>query len=659
MTQQIPLSLTQVQRYCVVHIPDWPTASLGLAVPPDACAVTAHRGRVVHRTLRAQRAGIRSGMRVASAQLLAGELLVLPADESAESARFEAVLRAVETQVAQARMVTPGVAWCFVRGPARWHGSEEAAAEAIIDAISGELGLESTVGIASGTLTALVAAQRGDIVPEGQEASYLSTYSLDAVIDLVPQGRQRYGGLVAQMLLLGIATCADAASCDERAFYARFGQPFRELHALACGGDVFFSDGRRYIDELHASYTCEEPERFVERLMIPLARVAGDMARKLELQGVSAGALVTRVCVESGREYERRWGCVDAGGNDVMVQRLLWHIQGLMSRPSEDDDAPDSGIVSLHLCATDLSEIRSDSPLWGVAKRSHERERAIEHVHSLLGQGGVLQIQQRGAFDPRRRVATRPWGSPLLEVPPVEGAWEGKVSDPPQILCVPPTPVLMFVAAMPLPARSGPDKEEKSPPTGGAQIIPFPRPEHAAPSREAENPSGSSQAEAGEVVPAMKYASHPASIPTNLPARLSVRIPRASEERGADAAEGEALIVDQRGTLNSTTAVLIVQEPPNVDALKQWSVGSRIPVHLYDPVWTVRGRWWDKTPNTGEGARSYVRGHTRDGYELLFVYHNQQWSVEGIYDRPRHNSTQTGTQPRATPEHRQKEDDVS
>lgn len=668
MKSYAPVNVDQPQRYMVVMIPDWAMASLGMAVPPGALAVTAHRGRVVDATLYARRAGVRVGMRVKSAQLLVPHLVILSADPQAEATRFEAVLRALETQVAQARMVVPGVAWTLARGPARWHGSEELAAEALIDAVSEYVGVESRVGIATGTASALLAAQRGEIIPDGEQASYLSDVPVAQMVSLIPQGRARYGELVTQLELLGVATCGNLLACDDRAYYARFGRVFGELHALACGGDVFFPDGQRYLDELNVTYECDEPEIYVERLMIPMTRLAQQMTRKLELQGVSAGAMLTRLKTYSGQEYERRWGQVDATGGDAIVQRILWHIQSLMSHAARsnahigaernhatgrihagdtggdtgvgvggvggigggaggtggdigraggtgggiggcaggetmrgrwgdyrnviasgaddvggEEDLGVDGVSSIEVCVSDLCDTTVDSPLWGVTKRRVERERSIEHVTLLLGENAVLFPSIQGAFDPRHRVVLRPWGAPLAEVAPQGGEWEGKVDDPPEIICIPPTPVCLYEAPAPVACPTG-----RQHGYSGATIIAFP----------GMDPAGQ----------------HAQEHPPNT-GKVSVRI-------------------DAWGMLSCYHALMVLNDQPAPSQLRHWSQGQRIHVTLRDPVWTVRGRWWEKPQSDDAHApRSYVRACTHDGVELLLVCRGKEWCIEGMYDR--------------------------
>lgn len=566
------------RRYIVLRVPDWALVSLGQLVPPGTCAVTVSHGRVVEMTLKARQAGIHVGMRVSSAQLLVRELVILPTDVPGEAQRFTAVLEAMETQVAYARSVSPGVAWTFARGPAAWHGSEELAAEALVDAVAVQLGVESNVGIATGTLAALWAAAQGHCVPDGDERSYVEPVVLEDAIAVLPGGETRYGALVRQLSLLGVRTCRDVCSCDRDAFFARFGRCFDELYVLCSGGDLFFPDGQREIEQLQAEYHCEGHEASVERLMIPLTRLAGELSHRLAVQAVNAGSLVTRFVLENGKEFERRWGAIDAQGHDAIAQRLLWHLQGIISQKDAGKTDIDSGIECIAVIACDLSEVLADTPLWGGVKNDEARRRAIERVHSLLGDQSVLRVQERGGFDPRHRMVLRPWGEELKVFPPVCGGWEGQVSDPPQVICVPPVGVTL---------RSVEESEsnevvEEDENHSGATIIPFP----------------------GMCVTG-----------------------------GNTRAEQESLYVDRYGQISSYRAQMILLDAPDLTFPLPWKKHHSVEVTLRDPIWSVRGRWWENTARVENRARSYVRARTEGGAELLLMYCHKEWVIEGVYDR--------------------------
>lgn len=81
-------------------------------------------------------------MSIREATYLCPDLLCLPRDPDREARAFSAVIDAFDSVAAGVECVRPGLARCRVRGPARWHGSEEAAASALVSAIEEAVGVE-------------------------------------------------------------------------------------------------------------------------------------------------------------------------------------------------------------------------------------------------------------------------------------------------------------------------------------------------------------------------------------------------------------------------------------------------------------------------------------------------------------------------------------
>src|SRR5947208_2417706 len=74
-------------------------------------------------------------------------------------------------------VLRPGLLVLSVRGAARYFGSEEDAAERLVDAVAAA-GAECQVGIADQLATAVFAARAGRIVEPGKDALFLSALSI-------------------------------------------------------------------------------------------------------------------------------------------------------------------------------------------------------------------------------------------------------------------------------------------------------------------------------------------------------------------------------------------------------------------------------------------------------------------------------------------------
>ena len=116
----------------VVWVPDWPVHCLVVDLPLGGAGAVVHSERVEVTSDAARRAGVRSGMSIREATYVCPDLVCLPRDPDREARAFGAVVDAFDSVAAGVECVRPGVARCRARGPARWHGSEEPAALALV-----------------------------------------------------------------------------------------------------------------------------------------------------------------------------------------------------------------------------------------------------------------------------------------------------------------------------------------------------------------------------------------------------------------------------------------------------------------------------------------------------------------------------------------------
>lgn len=437
------------QRYVMVRVPDWQTVSLELAVPPGASAAVVSGGRIRHASLRARSDGVEVGMKVSTAQVLSPHMILMPEDIHSDAQRFNMVMCAVHTQIARVYGLYPGMAWALVDGGVRWHGSESAVAEAIIDAVNEHVGLECQVGIATGVLAAVVAAYRGDIVAADNSAQYVAALPLSWVISCVPEWESALGELVGELELLGISRCADLNAERGKYYRAHFGAAFDYLMNLVSGGDVFLPmlDHREY--DIRAHYDCEDAQISSDFLMIPMRHLAFEVSQKMLHARLRARSMLTVIGTADGEQHRREWGEIPPDKPDVVARRLRWHMNSLVSgvTHTEGEDSPIGGGVSfLEVRIRECEPADPDTPLWGGYRESEAVPHCVERLHSFLGEGSVFAVYPRGSYDPRSRVDTVQWRQEKLTVPTSEKERVGAVSELPEILCTPPMPVGLRVA---------------------------------------------------------------------------------------------------------------------------------------------------------------------------------------------------------------------
>ncbi len=135
------------------------------------------------------------------------------------------MIAAVDDLVPRAEVPRPGLLVLPVRGAARYFGSEEQAAERLIDAVavSSVAGAERQVGIADQLPTAVLAARVGRIVPPGGDAKFLSVLSIRQLAtetSLSGPGREELKDLLWR---LGIRTLRQFAALPSTDVASRFG----------------------------------------------------------------------------------------------------------------------------------------------------------------------------------------------------------------------------------------------------------------------------------------------------------------------------------------------------------------------------------------------------------------------------------------------------
>ena len=173
------MSSRTASRVLAVWCMDWPAvAALAAAgLPHTAPVAVTLANRVIACSASARAAGVRRGLRRRESQARCPELHVVTADPARDARHFEVVTAAVDELVPRAEVLRPGLLVLSVRGAARYFGSEEAAAERLVDAVAAA-GAECQVGVADQLATAVFAARAGRIVEPGQDSVFLSALSI-------------------------------------------------------------------------------------------------------------------------------------------------------------------------------------------------------------------------------------------------------------------------------------------------------------------------------------------------------------------------------------------------------------------------------------------------------------------------------------------------
>ncbi|WP_425953917.1 DNA polymerase Y family protein [Xylanimonas sp. McL0601] len=433
---------TRPVRTAVLWVPDWPVVAAMAVAGVDAhvpAAVLTHQG-VVAASAVARSAGVRRGMRRRVAQERCPELVLLAADDARDVREFEPVVVAAETVVAGVEVARPGLLLLPADGPARYHGTEEELARALVEAAS-SAGFEPQVGVADGILAAVLAARADDVVPPGGSRAFLAPRPAGDLVHAVtdPGGVAAVRAAVDLWWRLGVRSLGDLAALPPESVSGRFGDLGAWAQRLARGEDLRPPARRRPEEDLAVGADLDPPALRVDVATFAARRLAEELYELLSRRGLACGRLRITARTEES-ELERVWRTDDAatGGLSAarITDRVRWQLEGWLTassaRRGRDGDAAPAPIVHLALAAEEVTPAGTHQPgLWGADAGGDVRaRRALGRVQGLLGGDAVLTVAVQGGRDPRDRVHLVPFGE---QAPPARDAalpWPGALPSP-------------------------------------------------------------------------------------------------------------------------------------------------------------------------------------------------------------------------------------
>jgi protein ImuB len=420
-------------RTLLVWCPDWPVIAAGTVpgVSPHTPVAVLHANQVVACSPSARAEGVRAGLRRREAQSRCPELTVVPADPARDACAFEPVVAAVEQVAAGVEVLRPGACALAVRGPTRYYGGEEPAAERIVEQVAQECAVHAQVGIADGVFAADQASRTGRIVPPGHSPRFLGGMDIGVLETDQPGAASTRVDLTSLLRRLGIRTLGGFAALPAGDVLARFGFDAALAHRLAAGADDRPLMVRRLPPDLAVAEDFDEP---LDRVDVA-AFAARALAERLHDTLIRHGLACTRLGIEAvtahGQELHRTWRHDGRLTAAAITDRVRWQLEGWLSGARRPGPArPTAGIRRLRLVPDGvLAHLAQQPGLWGEPGAGRQRaRRALARVQGLLGPDSVLMAVLRGGRSAHDQVHLIPWGDERPAAGPAP--WPGRLPAP-------------------------------------------------------------------------------------------------------------------------------------------------------------------------------------------------------------------------------------
>jgi protein ImuB len=426
-------------RMLVVWCPDWPVvaAAAGAGLGMDVPMVVVLANRVVAGSAVARAEGIRRGMRRREAQGRCPDLVVFEDDPVRDARVFEPVAAAVEELAVGVEIVRPGVVAVPAQGPAGYFGSEEAAAERLIDQVAAQSRVECQVGVADGLFAATLAAHRGLVVEPGASAGFLAPL---AVNELQQPGGPDWTELIDLLRRLGLRTLGAFAAVTERDVATRFDAAAVRAHRLARGLDERPPSRRRPPPDLGISAELDPPVDRVDAAAFAAKSLADRLHAGLAAHGLACTRLGIYARSERAEEFGRVWRCAEPLTPKGIEDRVRWQLDGWLR-----GGGPTAALHRLWLVPEEVVEGRAlQLDLWrgeGYTEAAERAARAMVRVQGLLGPEAVCTPVLGGGRDPLDRVRLVPWGEERTPTADPDLPWPGRLPEP--------SPSVVFTEAVP------------------------------------------------------------------------------------------------------------------------------------------------------------------------------------------------------------------
>lgn len=261
----------------------------------------ASSGRIVDASRECCSAGVRLGMTAREAAELVPDALFLPFHPEAEAEVVGGALDLLE-RFSEVVEETATGAWFVPAAPLGGTVDERRLAASVVDGLAAALGLDARLAITPGKHAARLISEHAadpiEIVPEGQVASYLASWS----IDLLPLS----ASAIHRLRLLGVTTIGDFVRLPSSALPRRFGSEALLAHHIARGEEDVPLVPRRRPEVVTLRRSFDPPIEDRDLMLRSAVDLLQRLCLNLRENGKAFRTLGLEVGLEDGRIVERR-----------------------------------------------------------------------------------------------------------------------------------------------------------------------------------------------------------------------------------------------------------------------------------------------------------------------------------------------------------------
>lgn len=432
--------------------PDWPAvAAAALAgLPATRPVAVLFANRVVACSALARADGVRRGNKRREAQARCPDLFLAQADPDRDARLFEPVVAAVDETVPGVEVLRPGLLVLGARGAARFFGSEEVAAERLVDTVAAA-GVEAQIGIADEVSTAVIAARRGVLVPTGHGARFLAPLPVRELAVEPSLAAPERTDLVDLLHRLGLRRIGDFAALSTGEVASRFGADAVLAHRSANAAPERPPAARQPPQDLMVEHPCDPPIERVDAAAFAGRLLAARLHAALAAAGLACTRLSIRAETEAGEELSRIWRCAEPLTPEGTADRVRWQLDGWLTHR----DRPTAPIVRLRLDPVEVVAAGAlQLGLWGgVGEQDERARRALIRVQGLLGGEAVRVGVLSGGRGPTERVTMVALGDELVPAADPALPWPGRLPEPAPALILSHRPQVRLEAADGTPIR--------------------------------------------------------------------------------------------------------------------------------------------------------------------------------------------------------------